>query len=510
MKRKIIKNILKGILICFVLLGFICYFSAKWYLDIYGDIGFDAIIFTLLSNLNGVQSDLVLKYLKEAAAPAVLCWIVVIAVLFVFPRILKLISKKNKHRHEKANNGKWLRVLRAVACIGMSCVLIFVAAKKVDLTTYISGMLDQTTLYKEYYVDPKEASITFPEQKKNLIYILMESMEMTYTAKEQGGVMEKNLIPELWELAESNINFSNTDTVGGGRSAKGSTWTIGAMVSQTAGIPLKLPVTVDANSYGEYSRFLPGATSLSDILNKNGYYQALMVGSDAAFGGRSNYFSQHGTDKIYDVYTAKDDGIIAQDYWVWWGMEDLYLYKYAKQALTDISSSSDKPFAFTMLTVDTHHVGGYRCAYCKQEYEQNYSNVISCASRQLVDFIDWIKAQDFYENTVIVISGDHPSMDSGYIQTYADESYVRRIYNCFINAKAEPVNMKNRDFVTLDMFPTVLSAMGCTIEGERLGLGTNLFSSVDTLAEELGFEVLQAELSKTASYYDNNILNNYD
>ena len=78
--------------------------------------------------------------------------------------------------------------------------------------------------------------------------------------------------------------------------------TIGSMVAQTAGIPLKTP-TEDVNKYGsEGEPFLPGATTLTDILRKNGYYQALMVGSDVRFGGRKVYFEQHGMDEILDIY----------------------------------------------------------------------------------------------------------------------------------------------------------------------------------------------------------------
>lgn len=81
---------------------------------------------------------------------------------------------------------------------------------------------------------------------------------------------------------------------------------------------------------------------------------------------------------------------------------------------------------------------------------------------------------------------------------YAD----RTIYNCFINTdRTIALSEKNREFTTLDMFPTVLSALGFDIEGDRLGLGTDLFSSTTTLAEELGYEYLQQELSKSSLYY---------
>ena len=43
---------------------------------------------------------------------------------------------------------------------------------------------------------------TFPEEKRNLIYIYLESMETTYFNKDEGGALEVNIIPELYELAQ--------------------------------------------------------------------------------------------------------------------------------------------------------------------------------------------------------------------------------------------------------------------------------------------------------------------
>ena len=66
----------------------------------------------------------------------------------------------------------------------------------------------------------------------------------------------------------------------------------------------------------------------------------------------------------------------------------------------------------------------------------------------------------------------------------------------------------NRTFTSLDMFPTTLAAMGFEIEGERLGLGTNLFSVVLTLCEKngggrVGYDWLDTEVSKLSEYYKN-------
>ena len=47
------------------------------------------------------------------------------------------------------------------------------------------------------------------------------------------------------------------------------------------------------------------------------------------------------------------------------------------------------------------------------------------------------------------------------------------------------------------MFPTALSAIGAEIEGDRLGLGTDLFSATPTLCEELGEDLYKEELEKS-------------
>ena len=53
-------------------------------------------------------------------------------------------------------------------------------------------------------------------------------------------------------------------------------------------------------------------------------------------------------------------------------MEDSNLYRYAKQELGKISEK-EQPFAFYMLTVDTHNIGGYVCPYCDNNYENQFS-----------------------------------------------------------------------------------------------------------------------------------------
>ena len=503
-KRKhgrIYSALLISVSVLILLVGSLCFFSAAWYVRTYGRLGFDSVLFTLTGGLSGVQSGLVESFLLGGALPAVLLTAVVSTLLFI--RWKKVILHLKNYtipvlpfRHGTA----------AVLILALSLGLTVHAAFNVELVDYIVNSSTETGLYEEHYKDPDKVQISFPEQKRNLLYIILESMETSYMSTEEGGALEYNLIPELYALAKQsgNYNFSHNETVGGFMQVSGASWTIGSMVAQTSGVPLKTPEGVSdwQNGYGKDGVFLPGITCLTDILDANGYNQALMVGSDASFGGRRTYYNTHGTDAIYDIYTARKDGIVPPKYWNgWWGFEDPYLFSYAKDVLTEMSQEGE-PFAFTMLTVDTHHIGGFKCALCGDTYEENYENVISCSSRQVLSFLQWVMEQDWFENTTVIVTGDHYSMDKGYFTRNVDEGYTRHVYNCFINSAAEPVRTKNRQFCALDMFPSTLAAMGCTIEGERLGLGTNLFSPMPTLMEKMGYDAFNKELSKAADYYD--------
>lgn len=489
--------------ILFTLILFVatlCFTSAKWYVDAYGDIGFDAVLYTLTANLEGVEKGIIFNYIKDALLYGIAVCFILSAILF-FPFKKQLVMTVFGRR--KFRLYPMPKIVSSLVCIALSCVMIIQAAGDVGLAEYIESRRNPSTFYQDYYTDPDTVTIEFPEKKKNLIYIFLESMETTFFSEEEGGALPYNAIPELYQLAAENVNFSDNESIGGFSTFTGTTWTIGAMVAQTCGVPLKNLARENHNELGEDGSILPGITALSDILKENGYYQCLMLGSEAEFGGRLQYFQGHGVDRIYDYHTAIDDQIIPEDYYVWWGMEDEYLFEYARQELPEIADR-EEPFAFTMLTVDTHRYDGYVCRRCGDDYENQYENVNACSSRQVYEFVQWLKQQDFYEDTAIVIAGDHLTMDGIYISENVDPGYTRHVYNCFINPFASAENTRNRRFCALDMFPTALAAMGCTIEGNRLGLGTNLFSDRLTLMEELGAQEFEdGSAAFSAFYFDN-------
>lgn len=499
MKKPKIKSIGYGfyciLMIIISVLGFILYNLGNWVLDTWGLLSIDEIIFHLKVPLEGTNSDVVLDGIN-ACVP--------LAVLVLFLAIFLIIGLKNKH-------GKCMIALFLIAVI--ACGSAGKAAYKVydelDVKEYLASQKKESHFIEQNYVDPRTTKITFPDKKRNLIYIYLESMESTFASKEDGGGMDFNCIPELTKLAEENTNFSNSDKLGGGYPAYGGTWTMAGIFSQTSGIPIKnSEQTDDVNAtLAEQSSFSSQARNLEDILADEGYNQCFMIGSDATFGGRRAYFESHGKGKteICDYNTAKENGQIPEDYYVWWGYEDQKLFTNAQEKLTELSSK-DEPFNFTMLTVDTHFEDGYVCEQCQNEFGDNqYANVMACSSRQVDAFVKWIQQQPFYENTTIVISGDHLTMDSDFCNDVS-EDYERSVYNVFINLPEDLdtsfEKTHNREFATLDMFPTTLAAMGVKIEGDRLALGVNLFSDEQTLTEQYGRKGLDKELMKKSKFYD--------
>lgn len=375
-----------------------------------------------------------------------------------------------------------------------------------DVDEYIAFSFESTTLYDDYYVDPASAQITVPEKKRNLIYIYMESMESSYADKSSGGAQQVNVIPELTDLALSNENFSDGRSVNGAQTVVGTTYTMGGLVAQTTGLPIDSNyITNEMVNYNPSADFFTGTENLGDILAANGYNQEFILGSNANFAGRKSFFEQHGNYNVLDYYAMIDRHWLDKDYLVWWGFEDEKLYYYARSEVKRLSLE-DKPFNLTLLTADTHFTDGYACRLCDNTYPSQYANVLACASRQVTQFVQWIQKQDFYENTTIIISGDHLTMDANYTDQYIPSDYTRKTYVTVINPAISSELHTTRSYTTMDLFPTTLASLGFKIKGDRLALGTNLFSSTPTLSEELGFDYLNEEVQKKSKTYQQILL----
>lgn len=475
------KNV--GLFIVFV--SALLFMSIIWSNNNFSTATLNQLIYHTKFTGSGFDLGIVLSWLVQALLPSTLFFLFV---RFTYNRYYLI------NQNSLRINGIHLSI------VSLTMLLVFTLTNY-NVYGYFTKIAQISGFYENNYVDPATANITFGE-KRNLIYIYLESVETTYLSIENGGYNRTSLMPELEDIALQNTNFSNTDDLGGWQTIEGTQWTIASMISQNAGIPVTLKF--DDDDYQPGDPYLLGAYSLGEILEENGYTNVLMKGSDADFAGTSNFFETHGNYEIYDYNRAIEDGFIPEDYKVFWGMEDSKTYEYAKDKLEELAGSA-QPFNFTMVTVNTHTPEGYLETGAAKPYNDQYSNVILDASKQVSEFIDYISQQDYYENTTIVVVGDHLSMYGEYFAS-VDENYQRTPFNVIINSGVTTENTNNRLFGSIDMFPTTIAALGGKIEGDRLGLGVNLYSDQLTLIEQYGFEYVNTEIQKSSNFYQEKLL----
>ena len=483
--------------LCF-LLAVILLVLTEWYTKRF-DTSFAGLLFTLMTPMKGVGGGFWSDFLA-GVLPSLLRFLAAWLLVFFVLRsawITRVLDKRegrfSRLKKIRGIAGKTLPVL-AVLLLIAGCANVFF---RLHVGEYLRNIHAQTTLYEDHYTAPDTVIVNAPEKKPNVIWLVLESMETTYASLEDGGIQNENFMPRLTELAEANLSFSDTDKLGGIYSTNNTNWTMAALFAGTSGLPFAFPV--DQNSMNKYTTFAPEITTMGDILQRNGYRQVFLCGSDGEYGGRALYFREHGGYEIHDLFAAREKGEIPSDYYVWWGFEDRILFRIAKDELSRLAEAGE-PFNLTMLTVDAHHLGGFTCEECGTEFEDRTANVIACTDRQVGEFVDWCREQPFWDNTVLIITGDHPRMDTSLVGELKFRE--RRVYNCFLNAQKTPAGKTTfRTAVLMDLFPTMLSAMGYEIQGDRLGLGTDLFSATPTLAEEMGYEQLNDEVQKYSQYF---------
>jgi phosphoglycerol transferase len=515
-KKRAFAKIAILVLLAFTALFFV---TSRYKQAHFGDAQIDEILFYIMNGAVEGQSASLLEAAKDNFLLLGISFFILVLPVIDFYRnkiTIKIdLSFIGRKKALEINPSRISIKFKLIYALALFILSFWFLLSSFGMFQYLHSLTQKSHIYEQYFVDPNKTTLTFPEKKKNLVYIYLESMENTVASHASGGQAKKSLIPELETLAldPNNTSFSNLPNgLGGALPATGTTWTVGGMVAQSSGLPLKTSILgQDHNAMGVYKQFLPGATTLGDILKKEGYNQTFIMGSESSFGGRDKLLSQHGNYLIKDLPYAKQHKLIDPDYGVWWGYEDKKLFSFAKDELSRLSKLNT-PFNVQLLTADTHFTDGYLDPTCPTPYQNQYDNVWACSSKQVSDFISWIQSQPFAKDTVIIVSGDHLGMQTSYYDALTiDPNYQRTIYNVFINSNTTPTEPKQRLFSTFDMFPSTLAAMGVTIKGDRLGLGTNLFSSQPTLIEKYGsLNVLNDELGKYSEYYEKNIFRKTD
>ncbi len=340
-------------------------------------------------------------------------------------------------------------------------------------------------LYEEEYIFPEKIKFDFPEKKRNLILIYLESFEHNFSQTEQYG---KNLLPNLssfWK--EGNHSLSHQPMYG-------TDFSIASLVSSHCGIPLRYTYI---NDIWALKFFLPQAVCFPEILKQNGYQTAIVKAADITFTRVNIFAKTHGYDEALGV----DE--ILQNFpkeshsarlGTFGGVTDETLFTYAKEKLMQFPK--DKPFMLTLFSLDTHTPTPHHNPKCQKVFG-DIRDVYMCTDKTVYDFVTWLKASPYWENTTVVIMGDHlyPS------RIKAKGHPKRGTYNVFLNLPENLQINKNMAFSTFDMAPTILESLGIKFSEKAFGLGRSLFFGPDTLLQRLGRQKLKSQLIKDSNLY---------
>ncbi|MEW6920331.1 LTA synthase family protein [Trueperella pyogenes] len=478
------------------------FFIPKVISDSVDQVTADQFLFILFQGNGETTPQRALEFVNLMVAPVV--WLALVGACVGLISSDLIVSQKSKAESAESESTPYrFRHVRGVAFVAMFAILagsVSYAFRTLPLTDIIRQQFVTSSYIGDNFVMPTASNVKLPDKKRNLIHIYMESIENSFYSKDLGGYTDYNVMPELAKLTERGVSFSHTDRYGGPQQLYATGHSVAAMVAMGSGTPML------ASGAGNGTQMsFPDFPTIGDYLHDAGYATDFMVGSDSRWGGVKDYYRRHGDFTIHDLPRFKREGRVPQDYMVWWGVEDDKLYEYAKDVLTQ-RGSGDKPFYFILENADTHWPDGYLSPQMKERpFATQYENVIHYSQAQTVKLVEWILAQPWAKDTTIVITGDHRSMDKKFFENW-DKSYNRTVVNIILNP-VQGTNLpasitKNRQYAPFDFFPTILSAIGAKIDGDRIGLGVDLFSGATTLVERDGTALLNKEFAKRSPFYD--------
>ena len=329
-------------------------------------------------------------------------------------------------------------------------------------------------------------------------------MEKGYSNKDVYG---ENLIPSLSAYLSEGISFDNFQKV------QGAYFTIDGISAQTTGMPLlQLPDDFHMIPTDSYGSVMSNTAGVFNVLKDQGYQTVSFIGSPGWFTNMNLFLEKHGIQVLHDRNSFVDDGYELNEKTLGFhdSFRDDFLIEKFKEYLTNQIDPS-KNFGAVIQTYDTHFPSGFCPKEFKKHGEDNIFDAWLYTDYLVGGFLDWAKTQSWYNNTVIIVVGDHPWQDSNNdFSNLTKKDNLRQIYNLIIHSRAKKVD-NSCSYSNIDMAPTILNALGISFRSfsnsgkqsnSKLGLGVSLFSDEKTLVCTYGKDDLINKLSKYSFFYD--------
>lgn len=243
------------------------------------------------------------------------------------------------------------------------------------------------------FINKNDLMVSLPNKPKNLVFIILESVEESFMNEQLFG----NIAKDIKNIAYSGEYYS------GIRQIEGSTWSMASMHTLLCGSPRVYNLTQDRifKTIG-----VSKLVCLSDVLEKAGYYQVYYGGESRDFAGKFPFLKIHGYDEIYGRQEIRNEYPELENNGSEWGVKDIDLFNVVKDKYIKLSKTG-RPFNLTFTTLAPHIPDGIYDERCRNSTSDGILNAVECTNDYLKDFIDFLKQQPNYKDTVVVIAPDH-------------------------------------------------------------------------------------------------------
>ncbi|GAM14546.1 LTA synthase family protein [Mesobacillus selenatarsenatis] len=303
---------------------------------------------------------------------------------------------------------------------------------------------------------------------KNIIVISMESTQNFVIGQKVNG---QEITPFLNEFIKDSYYFDNFYH----QTAQGKT-SDSEFLLENSLYPLGRGAVFFTHSGNEYM-------SLAERLKENAYYTAKLHANNKSFWNRDVMYNNFGYDRFYSL----PDYEVNEENSVGWGMKDIEFFDQSIEHL----KAMPKPFFAKFITL-TNHFPFELDEEDKfiDEYDSNsgtlnrYFPTVRYTDEAFKLFIEDLKAEGLYEDSIIVIYGDHYGISENHNK--AMEQYLGKEITPFVSTQLQRVPMiihipghegKTISTVSgqIDLRPTLLNLAGIDTK-QDIQFGEDLFS----------------------------------
>ena len=311
---------------------------------------------------------------------------------------------------------------------------------------------------------------------KNVIIVQLESVQNFVANRKING---KEITPNLNKFLKENIEFTNMQNQSYSTTADSEFTVMNSLYPLENGM-----------SYAQYSS--NDYNNIYSNFKKNDYSTAYIHGNVGSFWNREAVYSRLPIDhlyfdKIFDENTERINGYISDEQVYRRMVEDMKNYD-GKFFVNIIAASSHTGFDLPGIQDKERKVNIDVGDFNRDLYYGHYLEAVNYADYAFGIFIDELKKAGLYDDTVILVYGDHAGLQ---MYNWEMQDFIREI-NPELNDIQTQINYTNilcglkipgvehltidKPTSKIDMKPTLMEI--CGIEDE-FSLGRSMFSSKD-------------------------------